>query len=183
MVDRGAWRIQDEHISFMPINVLVARYSAVILFGLPMRKSLSLSSSRPFHCLPGWPIALNSYPLKLPRCEFGHDLVNGAGFADQQQRRRHRFGCFLFGRHFYPLRIERDAVWIGHNQIYLAAGLAHRPRHSRGSCSLRYLRQSTQYTVRRAPKAAPFQCQAQFQGAAVAGRLVRGHQGNLLAAD
>ena len=26
------------------------------------------------------------YPLKLPRSEFGHDLVNRAGFADQQQR-------------------------------------------------------------------------------------------------
>ena len=54
--------------------------------------------------------------LKLTRCEFGRDLVSRAGFADQQQRRRHRFGCFLFGRPFYPLRIECDAVWIGHNQ-------------------------------------------------------------------
>ena len=58
------------------------------------------------------------YPLKLHRCEFGRDLMNGAGFADQQQRRRHRFGCFLFGRPFYPLRIERYAVCIAHNQTY-----------------------------------------------------------------
>ena len=58
------------------------------------------------------------YPLKLPRCEFGRDLMNGAGFADQQQRRRHRFGCFLFGRPFYPLRIERDAISIAHSRTY-----------------------------------------------------------------
>ena len=57
-------------------------------------------------------------PLKLPRCEFGHDLVNGAGFADQQQRRRNRFGYFLFGRPFCPRRIERDAISIAHNRTY-----------------------------------------------------------------
>jgi hypothetical protein len=37
------------------------------------------------------------YPLKLPRCEFGHNLLKGAGFADQQQRRCNRFGYFHMG--------------------------------------------------------------------------------------
>ena len=58
------------------------------------------------------------YPLKLPRCEFGHNLVNGAGFADQQHRRRNRFRYFLFGRPFCPRRIERDAISIAHNRTY-----------------------------------------------------------------
>ena len=58
------------------------------------------------------------HPLKLPRCEFGHNLIKGAGFADQQQRHRDRFGCFLFGCPFYPLRIERDAISIAHNRTY-----------------------------------------------------------------
>jgi hypothetical protein len=50
------------------------------------------------------------YPLKLPR-----EFVKGAGFADQKQRRRNRFGCF--GRPFCPRRIERDAISIAHNRI------------------------------------------------------------------
>ena len=42
--------------------------------------------------------------------------MDGAGLANQQYRRRNRFGYFLFGRPFYPLRIERDAISIAHNQ-------------------------------------------------------------------
>jgi hypothetical protein len=44
--------------------------------------------------------------------------MKGTGLANQQHRRRHRFGYFLFGRPIYPRRIERDAVSIAHGQTY-----------------------------------------------------------------
>jgi hypothetical protein len=56
------------------------------------------------------------YPLKLTGCEFAHDLMKGAGFANQQHRRRNRFGYSLFGRPFCPRTIERDS--IAHNRTY-----------------------------------------------------------------
>jgi hypothetical protein len=58
------------------------------------------------------------YPLKLTGCEFAHDLMKGAGFANQQHRRRNRFGYSLFGRPFCPRTIERDAISIAHNRTY-----------------------------------------------------------------
>ena len=53
--------------------------------------------------------------------------MKGAGFADQKQRRRNRFGYFLVGRLFLSTRIERNAISDAPNQNTRKTGSAHRP--------------------------------------------------------
>jgi len=90
--------LTDETLSIFPIGRDASRL-------LPMCGDRTAALERGHRS--SWEVVLRpmdniDYPLKLHRCEFGHDLVDGAGFADQQHRRRNRFRYFLFGRPFSP---------------------------------------------------------------------------------
>jgi hypothetical protein len=90
--------LTDETLSIFPIGRDASRL-------LPMCGDRTAALERGQRS--SWEVVLRpmdniDYPLKLLRCEFGHDLVDGAGFADQQHRRRNRFRYFLFGRPFSP---------------------------------------------------------------------------------